>query len=274
MNDQGGIIDPVELAFAVVALQNSRSSSGFDIAEEQPEHFDFAATQSTLYEQQQQQQCPQHALHEHILSSLHSATSHHNPLQQQQQQYNHNFQHHPSEYTYDDNSNDNDNVEDTMEQRLVRSRERNREHARRTRLRKKAQLESLRLKAKCLEAERQQLKQQVEECSIASILIGLSGGMNDSLEDDEETQKLLESSSDPKSDKFALLAGGGKRKRFVSDAVNSALLDAQKSLKVDIDGETILIGTGKTQINWKTGVYSDEDGVHSKLTAEQREMLR
>ena len=60
-------------------------------------------------------------------------------------------------------------------ERLARSRERNREHARRTRLRKKAQLQALQSRVKELQEESRLLKQTVEECSIASILLGLSG---------------------------------------------------------------------------------------------------
>lgn len=161
--------------------------------------------------------------------------------------------------------------DDDSAKRLARSRERNREHARRTRLRKKAQLEALQSKVKGLEAERQVLKQQIEECSIASILLGLSTG-----DQDETTQNLLDSNAtktDAKATKVALLAGG-KRKRFVSNAIG-AKSSTQQTLKVKIDGKTLLIGGGsKSHVNWKTGVFFDEDGSQKQLTPDQLEDLR
>ena len=80
--------------------------------------------------------------------------------------------------TSDSEKADNDDSEGETEgdavKRLSRSRERNREHARRTRLRKKVQLDALQQKVKMLEAEARILCQTIEECSIASILVGLS----------------------------------------------------------------------------------------------------
>jgi len=58
--------------------------------------------------------------------------------------------------------------------RLERSRERNREHARKTRLRKKARLQSLQSRLIDLQQERSALKQNLEESNIASILLKLS----------------------------------------------------------------------------------------------------
>jgi len=164
--------------------------------------------------------------------------------------------------------------EEDAEKRLARSRERNREHARRTRLRKKAQLEALQETVKGLEGERQALKQQIEECSIASILLGLSSG-----EQDETTQDLLDSTpkSDVKASKVALLAGG-KRKRFVSDALGAdgTYVKQTKPLKLKINGKMTVIGggNGKSHINWKTGAFVDDSGEQQQLTAEQLETLR
>ncbi|GKY90778.1 hypothetical protein MPSEU_000050600 [Mayamaea pseudoterrestris] len=166
----------------------------------------------------------------------------------------------------EENSN---NISGSYDRRMARSRERNREHARRTRLRKKAQLEHLRTKIKSLEATKQTLRQQIEECSIASILINLSGELNDPLQD-EETKQLLDG-NDLKSRKAASLANRSKRKRFVSDGDDDV---PHPPLRLEIDGETKLIGEGKAQVNWKTGVYSDETGMHAKLSAEQLENLR
>ena len=64
---------------------------------------------------------------------------------------------------------------DDGERRLL-ARERNKEHARKTRLRKKEQLQSLKSRVNELEEEGRRLKQQIEACSVASILVGLSSG--------------------------------------------------------------------------------------------------
>lgn len=204
------------------------------------------------------------------LEASHEAAASHSHVQHN------NNNHHDTATTSGDDDDDEQHYDDDLgedyEKRMARSRERNREHARRTRLRKKAQLETLRTKVKSLEADRKKLQLQIEECSIASILIGLSGDeANDPLLQDEETKKLL-ASDECKSHKIALLTKG-KRKRFVSDAHDMAALD-QPPLEVEIDGETKYIGSGKDHINWKTGVYCDEAGVKSVLSAEQLETLR
>eukprot|EP00540_Astrosyne_radiata_P007727 CAMPEP_0116827368 /NCGR_PEP_ID=MMETSP0418-20121206/3059_1 /TAXON_ID=1158023 /ORGANISM="Astrosyne radiata, Strain 13vi08-1A" /LENGTH=244 /DNA_ID=CAMNT_0004456133 /DNA_START=932 /DNA_END=1666 /DNA_ORIENTATION=+ len=158
-------------------------------------------------------------------------------------------------------------IEEDAEKRLARSRERNREHARRTRLRKKAQLEALQSKVKGLEAESRLLKQSIEECSIASILVGLSSKNQQSVTDTllDATQVL------PQTRQKVSLMVGGKRKRFVSE---EAVERPPQPLKLNIDGQITLIGGGKTHINWKSGVYCDENGVQRQLTQEQLECLR
>lgn len=154
--------------------------------------------------------------------------------------------------------------EEETERRIARSRERNREHARRTRLRKKAQLEALQSKMQGLQDESKALKQSLEECSIASILVGLSSGENDPI-----IQSLIKDVTEVEEQEVLRLVGG-KRKRFISD-------DSEKipqPLKINIDGQSALIGGGRTHINWKTGVYSDEHGNHRQLTQEHLESLR
>lgn len=212
----------------------------------------------------------------------------------------------------------------SCERRLARSRERNREHARRTRLRKKAQLEALQSKVKGLEAERQLLKLKVEECGIASILVGLSSGLattrntdtsgegDDRNHEDATAERLAYSSltssseedggngsgvggsessesdtnnncdnntkiTERRSDMVAVLSGV-KRKRFISEAIGEQthLQQQQKQhrLTINIDGKVTEIGIGKSHINWKTGMYRDNDGVQKKLTLQQLEDLR
>eukprot|EP00541_Cyclophora_tenuis_P014487 CAMPEP_0116570242 /NCGR_PEP_ID=MMETSP0397-20121206/16820_1 /TAXON_ID=216820 /ORGANISM="Cyclophora tenuis, Strain ECT3854" /LENGTH=354 /DNA_ID=CAMNT_0004098055 /DNA_START=317 /DNA_END=1381 /DNA_ORIENTATION=+ len=164
-----------------------------------------------------------------------------------------------------DRSEDSNMEEEDAEKRLARSRERNREHARRTRLRKKAQLEALQSKVKGLENESRLLKQSLEECSIASILVGLSSGS----QQQTVTDALLDVSTS-KGPKVALFVGG-KRKRFISE---ESVEKPPQPLKLNIDGRITLIGGGKTHINWKSGVYCDENGVQKQLTQDQLETLR
>uniref|UniRef100_A0A7S4K4A3 BZIP domain-containing protein n=1 Tax=Odontella aurita TaxID=265563 RepID=A0A7S4K4A3_9STRA len=180
------------------------------------------------------------------------------------------------------------------EDRLTRSRERNREHARRTRLRKKAQLRALQDRIKELQEEGRILRQTVEECSIASILLGLSSGSGcgGSCSEDEgaATQQQgdgpatrASSASEPGAATAAMnfdpTAGatgtGGKRKRFLLDSSDHA----PRPMKLRIRGQLTVIGGDGTDgnrahINWKTGVYCDEDGVHRQLSSEELETLR
>jgi hypothetical protein len=156
--------------------------------------------------------------------------------------------------------------EEDSERRMARSRERNREHARRTRLRKKAQLQVLQSKVKELQAKSQVLKQSLEECSIASILVGLSSGnQNCPIE-----SLLLEATKAEGPDIVKLV--GSKRKRFVSEDMTEK--PTAQPLRININGETTLIGGGRTNINWKSGVYSDGSGAQRQLTQGQLEGLR
>lgn len=63
----------------------------------------------------------------------------------------------------------------TAEERLQRSRERNQLHARKTRQRKKAQLQLLMKRSVELQAEQQRLRQAITDRRTASILLGMSG---------------------------------------------------------------------------------------------------
>lgn len=186
----------------------------------------------------------------------------------------------PSSSLHDDDEDDEDEHDDEdseegAERRIARSRERNREHARRTRLRKKAQLEALQSKVKGLQAEAEVLKQSLEECSLASILVGLSHSAKNKKREDNVTKSLVNVASDPSCKEAAEIAQlvGGKRKRFLGPE----MLDKSASnqpLKLKINGRTTLIGGGRSHINWKTGVYSDENGVQNQLTQKQLGSLR
>jgi hypothetical protein len=179
--------------------------------------------------------------------------------------------HHSTPSTPQDKDEDDENAEE----RLARSRDRNREHARRTRLRKKAQLKELEKRVKELQDESRMLRQTVEECSIASILLGLSSGQGYGGSDNKEELKedafaeIQNSGKEETERTFFTMTG--KRKRFVSDAG-----DGPAPMKLKIKGQTTLVGgsSGKSHINWKTGVYLDENGEQKQLTSEELESLR
>lgn len=148
------------------------------------------------------------------------------------------------------------------EERLARNRERNREHARRTRLRKKEQLNNFQNRVKELEDENRVLKQSVEECKVASILLGLACPVLQ--QKDIPESRLDKESSSNKSIKeteagmVALKPQKGKRKRFVSDADE---LVSNKNAK-------------KTHINWKSGILCDENGQQRQLSPAELDSLR
>ncbi len=161
--------------------------------------------------------------------------------------------------------------EDDAEQRLARSRDRNREHARRTRLRKKQQLEALQSKVKDLQEESRLLKQTIEECSIATILLELSHGDDGRSEEEDDELKGIEQVISKAVEEKTFFTVTGKRKRFVSDADCNP-----PPMKLRIKGKVTLIGgtSNKAQINWKTGVYLDENGDQKQLSSDELEELR
>ena len=162
-------------------------------------------------------------------------------------------------------------VSDDGERRLL-ARERNKEHARKTRLRKKEQLQSLKSRVSELEEEGRRLKQQIEAWSVASILVGLSHGSSTRQEDDISGAA---SSSSSQTKNYGETLSGGKRKRFLS-------LDGEEPspppMELNVKGHITLVGgpagEGKTQINWKTGVYYDDQGKRHQLTKKELEELR
>mmetsp|Transcript_72366 Transcript_72366/g.109171 ORF Transcript_72366/g.109171 Transcript_72366/m.109171 type:complete len:354 (-) Transcript_72366:697-1758(-) len=230
VGQQNNIADPI--AAAIAAAAEIAKNGGF-----------YSADTSSYPSKQRPQQMPLH----HVTSSKFSEEE-------------------SDEDDYSSKGGCDDGSEEDAERRMARSRERNREHARRTRLRKKAQLEALQSKVKGLQAESKVLKQSLEECSIASILVGLSSGSHDDM-----IQSLLKETSDEtENDQNIQALTGGKRKRFACDGNERV----PQPLKITIDGKTTVIGGGRTHINWKTGVYSDESGSQRQLTQSQLESLR
>jgi len=187
----------------------------------------------------------------------------------------------------DTNINNNDSAEDDIECRVARSRERNREHARRTRKRKKAQLEALQGRVIILQGRNKSLKQSLEDYSIASILVGLSF-TEDGYGRDATIQLLIKEATELESKNISRKnvgregTEGVKRKRVVSDASDIAVATNSSTdntpsfpLKLEINGRTTYFGgDGRTHINWKNGIYTDNNGDRSQLTKQQLESLR
>jgi hypothetical protein len=178
--------------------------------------------------------------------------------------------------SYDEEDSESSDSEEDEGRRVAKSRERNREHARRTRLRKKAQLEALQSRVKGLRAEAEVLKQSLEECSLASILMGLSHSKKQDLITDAllnvGTTTTSETCTKDADEIVALV--GGKRKRFSSPDSDESKLVSTQPLKLRINGKVTYIGGGRSHVNWKTGVYKDEQGVQRQLTQSQLESLR
>ena len=191
-------------------------------------------------------------------------------------------------------SNDDDQDHNTEElARLAKSRERNREHARKTRLRKKAQMETLQSTVKGLQAERLVLQQRLQDCQTAFLLLGLEKKSTPASSPLLWQEEGTEESSTLTQDVTALLASN-KRKRFVPASLleeedhsnhhdnnnnnNHSNNDQQHQhvLTLVIQGqETVVGGRAGCHINWKTGMYSDEvAGTQQQLTPQQLQTLR
>lgn len=158
------------------------------------------------------------------------------------------------------------------ETKLAKSRERNREHARRTRIRKKAHLASLQSRIGELQEERKRLYQKREECSIASILLGMASQQQQ--QNDVVAQEVLETTQDRAhvGDSSVARQTEGKRKRCSSDIRDVQYL-SKNPMRASIDDELTFID-GSFHVNWKTGVCSDKKGLKKKLTLEQLKTLR
>ena len=192
--------------------------------------------------------------------------------------------------TYDEDDEDED------DERIVKGRERNREHARKTRLRKKAQLQELEQKYRRMLAERQALNQQLQDRSIASILLGLSSSeplastistfdvtfpvdakrsivsTSPGLTTEQKNQRDVEVIVDGRDDLGSADASqvSTRRKRGFPEV---QLPTNTSPLTIMINGIPTEIHS-KSHINWKTGMYCDEMGRQSQLTPQQLEDLR
>jgi len=115
-----------------------------------------------------------------------------------------------------------------------------------------------------LDTESRILRQTLEKCSIASILLGISG--NNQGNHDASINLCLERMNKDRK----LFTMNGKRKRFASD---EGCIGPQP-MKLVIKGQTTLVGSGKAHINWKTGVYIDERGYQQQLSPNELDTLR
>lgn len=156
--------------------------------------------------------------------------------------------------------------------RLARCRERNREHARRTRIRKKVQLEALQKKCKGLQAEQANLKRILEDRRVASILLNLSGNADPS----EQQQRQQLSSLDEMTVGVGIVPPSIVVPDHHED--HSRIKDKRKSphsntLCITVDGVPTVFST-KSHVNWKTGTYVNHNGEQQRLDARQLESLR
>lgn len=174
---------------------------------------------------------------------------------------------------------DNESVVETHEledeaERKNRNRERNKEHARKTRVRKKEQLDALKARVHELEEEGRILKQRVEACNVASILIGLSTGEGDAASQNDQVESPS-AASVPSKPSFSEALSGGKRKRFLS-------IDGEDSypppMELNVKGHVVCVGgsgnNGTIQMNWKTGTYFDGEGKRQRLSETELKELR
>jgi hypothetical protein len=97
---------------------------------------------------------------------------------------------------------------------------------------------------------------------------------------DSSIQALVKEASEIENENIFKIVSG-KRKRFSAEASRGPSNCAGGSdkaptqpLKIPIDGIPTDIGGPGTHINWKTGIYSTQEGFQRKLTHKQLEALR
>ena len=172
--------------------------------------------------------------------------------------------------------------EEEDDERIMKGRERNREHARKTRLRKKAQLQEVEQKYRSMLAERQTLNQKLQDRNVASILLGLSSSAPPAIAtvpssasscatSEPSSHLLVEDIIDHKVDMAnADVQVSTRRKRGFPEV---QLPTNIAPLTININGIPTAISS-KSHINWKTGMYCDAMGRQSQMTPQQLEDLR
>ena len=166
----------------------------------------------------------------------------------------------------------------SVEDRLRRSRERNREHARRTRQRKKAQLQTLQSRVAELQEEGRRLEEAFKDCSTANILLGLNNpAMARTVSDlfkSREDASLREAMSDNVSEGDH---EGSPRVRPVSPTSSKSSLDdpdlersASALTQISADDEPV----AKPTIHWKSGYALDSRGARKDLSPAELDKMR
>lgn len=205
-----------------------------------------------------------------------------------------------NDHTYAKNiissSNYDEDDEDEDDERIIKGRERNREHARKTRLRKKAQLQELEQKYRTMLAERQALNQQLQDRNIASILLGLSSSaplentitpssMTSSIGAIQSSESTSPDVTIEQSNRLGVMAIVDRKADLASADASQVSTSRKRGfpevqlptnispLTININGIPTAINS-KSHINWKTGMYCDEMGRQSQLTPQQLEDLR
>merc|ERR1712072_1390896 len=161
---------------------------------------------------------------------------------------------------------------------MGRSRERNREHARRTRQRKKAQLQTLQSRVAELQEEGRRLEEAFKDCSTANILLGLNNpAMARTVSDlfkSREDASLREAMSDNVSEGDH---EGSPRVRPVSPSSSKSSLDdpdlersASALQQIATDDEPV----NKPTIHWKSGYALDARGARKDLSPAELDKMR
>lgn len=193
--------------------------------------------------------------------------------------------------------------------RLNRSRERNREHARKTRMKKKENLKNLQKKMRVLQAQGLLLKQNIEDCATASLLLSLDNKkhatgdgchvipglpptpslgpssppsppsiaetLHEVLQMTARTKPLPDDVVDDLTSEY----GSRKRRRIVSgadelDHVQQRLASIQSEQRITDALDRFASTMNRSNINWKTGMYCDSNGTQKRLSVPELEKLR
>lgn len=183
---------------------------------------------------------------------------------------------------------------------LTFSRERNREHARRTRLRKKAQLQALQSRAQALEQEARALDEALVKIQLANILVEMgtprlkaSGGdasgtvitvprdSKNKVGADSERPALQQIwHKDGNTSKMSLFSGEvGNASEGSPEEASSVDVKTPIPLHITVPPPVLpprphLHLHHPSTVNWKEGYVVDEDGSRRTLTAAELEELR
>ena len=182
----------------------------------------------------------------------------------------------------------------SQDERLQRSRERNREHARRTRQRKKAQLQTLQSRVQELQDEGARLEAALQDCSTANILLGLSNPAiarpvaaafaRERVTNSDLAAAMNETEDEPSSPRSAI----GERDDYEhtvhavsrsTSAASDRFADNQDASSSDGADEPCVASAkgalgAKPTIHWKNGYTLDGDGRRRDLSPGELDQMR